>query len=289
MFIHGNNLRQKENHPMKYQDEESRRYLGEIRARYNQWKSANETLVGPVAEVTENDTAIIAKRVRLLNEYKDFLDQQHYAEKFDSRSNLHSSVLEEFMYYLFRDIVHGISETAMIGKSHSFKDVFFRAPSYKEMVKKPHALIEIKDHDFAIGARVKATMKCDGSEILEEHNWDIPAVAIECKTYLDKTMLQDVSTAADQLKQKNPNAMYIVVAEWLKLTESINLKKYKIDQIYVLRKQKNTDREFRYGVDYQKNPVYADVVEHFFNFVRQFLTADWEGGISYGLDRGFLI
>ncbi|WP_228060951.1 MULTISPECIES: hypothetical protein [unclassified Coleofasciculus] len=28
---------------------------------------------------------------------KDFLDQQHFAEKFDSRSNLHSSLLEEFL------------------------------------------------------------------------------------------------------------------------------------------------------------------------------------------------
>ncbi len=289
MFIHGNNLDQKENHQTKYRDEESRRYLVEIRARYNQWKSANEALIGPVAETAENDSTIIAERVRILNEYKEFLDQQHYAEKFDSRSNLHSSVLEEFMYYLFRDIVRGISETALIGKSHSFKDVFFRAPSYKEMVKKPHALVEIKDHDFAIGASVKATIKCNGSEISEEHNWDIPAVAIECKTYLDKTMLQDVSTAADQLKQKNPNAMYIVVAEWLKLTESVNLKKYKIDQIYVLRKQKNTDREFRYDANYEKNPIYADVVEHCFSSVREFLTADWEGGISHGLERGFLL
>jgi Bpu10I restriction endonuclease len=289
MFVHGNNLEQKENHQTKYRDSESRCYLCEIRARYNQWRAENEALIGPVSEATDNDSKIISKRIRLLNEYKEFLDQQHYAEKFDSRSNLHSSVLEEFMYYLFRDIVRGISDSALIGKSHSFKDVFFRAPSYKEMVKKPHALIEIKDHDFAIGASVKATMKCNGSTILEEHNWDIPAVAIECKTYLDKTMLQDVSTAAEQLKQKNPNAMYIVIAEWLKLTESVNLKKYKIDQIYVLRKQKNTDREFRYDVSYQKNPIYADVVEHCFNSVREFLTADWEGGISHGLDRGFLM
>lgn len=225
----------------------------------------------------------------LLNEYKDFLDQQHYAEKFDSRSNLHSSVLEEFMYYLFRDLVLGISGSALIGKSHSLKDVFFKAPSYKDMVSKPHALFEIKDHDFAIGASITATMQCRGSKTVEEHHWDIPAIAIECKTYLDKTMLQDVSTAAEQLKQKNPNAMYIVVAEWLKLTGAVNLKKYKIDQIYVLRKQKNTDREFRYDTDYQKNPIYTDVVEHCFNGVRKFLTADWEGGISYGLDRGFLI
>jgi Bpu10I restriction endonuclease len=289
MFVHGNNLEQKENHQTKYRDADARRYLVDIRASYNGWKAANEALIGPVAVINPNDSQTIAQRVELLNAYKEFLDQQHYAEKFDSRSNLHSSVLEEFMYYLFRDIVRGISATALIGKSHSFKDVFFRAPSYREMVKKPHALVEIKDHDFAIGASVKATMKCEGSDLAEEHNWDIPAVAIECKTYLDKTMLQDVSTAAEQLKQKNPNALYIVVAEWLKLTESVNLKKYKIDQIYVLRKQKNTDREFRYDADYQKNPIYADVVEHCFNTVREFLTADWEGGISHGLDRGFLL
>jgi hypothetical protein len=43
-----------------------------------------------------------------------------------------------------------------------------------------------------------------GVEEPEVHAWDIPAVAIECKTYLDKTILQDVSTAADQLKQKIP-------------------------------------------------------------------------------------
>jgi uncharacterized protein YcbK (DUF882 family) len=157
------------------------------------------------------------------------------------------------------------------------------------MVKKPHALFEVKDHDFAIGVSVRATMACQGSEAVEEHAWDIPAVAIECKTYLDKTMLQDVSTAADQLKQKNPNAMYVVVAEWLKLTDAVNLKKFKIDQIYVLRQQKNTDREFRFDAGYRKNPIYADVVVHCFNSVRVFLTSDWDGGIADGLDRGFLM
>jgi Bpu10I restriction endonuclease len=289
MFVHGNNLEQKEKHQTKYRDADARRYLIEIRDRYDEWKTANEILKGPVSAKSEKDLGIIFERVRLLNEYKNFLDQQHYAEKFDSRSNLHSSVLEEFLYFLFRDMVFGISESALIGKSHSFKDVFFRAPSYQKMVEKSHALVEIKDHDFAIGVSIKATIQCEGSSIVEKHDWDIPAIAIECKTYLDKTMLQDVSTAADQLKQKNPNAMYIVVAEWLKLTESVNLKKYKIDQIYVLRKQKNTDREFRYDPAYQKNPIYAEVVVHCFNSVRDFLTSDWEGGISHGLDKGFLL
>lgn len=289
MFVHGNNLEQKEQHQTKYRDDDSRRYLAEIRIRYSAWKTANEVLVGPVGAATDEDLGIIEKRVQLLNEYKDFLDQQHYAEKFDSRSNLHSSVLEEFMYYLFRDLVKGISANALIGKSHSFKDVFFRANSYGAMVNSPSALIEKKDHDFAIGTSIKAVMRCAGSQVVEQHDWDVPAVAIECKTYLDKTMLQDVSTAAEQLKQKNPNAMYIVVAEWLKLTESVNLKKFKIDQIYVLRKQKNTDREFRYESTYQKNPIYPDVIAHCFFTVREFLTTDWDGGITHGLDKGYLI
>ena len=186
MFVHGNNLKEKETHKTKYRDAESCKYLAEIRVRYNQWKAANEALIGPVSESSKDDIVILTERVRLLNDYKDFVDQQHYAEKFDSRSNLHSSVLEEFLYYLFRDLVKGISANSLIGKSHSFKDVFFRAPSYKEMVKRPHALIEKKDHDFAIGASIKASMYCAGSDAPEIHDWDIPAVAIECKNILIK-------------------------------------------------------------------------------------------------------
>lgn len=289
MYVHGNNLAEKINHKTKYGDANSKKYLNEIKEKYDTWKMKNLELKGPYLTNSENDLKIINKRVSLLNEYKDFIDQQHYAEKFDSRSNLHSSVLEEFLYYLFKDLVNDVSQHALIGKCHAFKDIFFRPPNFSTMLNKIDANIEKKDHDFAIGVSVVSSLKCNGNESLEIDEWDIPAVAIECKTYLDKTMLQDASTAADQLKQKNPNAMYMVCAEWLKLTDSVNLKKYKIDQIYVLRKQKNTDREFRYADDYVKNPIYSDVVKHLYDSVRTYLTVNWEGGVSENLDRGFLL
>ena len=101
-----------------------------IRAKYDEWRKANETLIGPTVEYTDNDHAIIEKRTCLLNEYKDFIDQQVYAEAFDSRSNLHSSVLEEFVYYLFRDLVSSISSNALIGKSHAYKDIFYSSLKY---------------------------------------------------------------------------------------------------------------------------------------------------------------
>lgn len=232
---------------------------------------------------------MLAKRVKLFADYKDFIDQQKYAEKFDSRSNLHSSVLEEFIFYLFRDLVFDFSKSALLGKAHAFKDIFFNSPNFKEMVTHPNAKIEIKDHDFVIGVNIETNMQVFGSANGQKVTLQIPAVAIECKTYLDKTMLEGASTAAEQLKMKNPNGIYIVVSEWLKLTSQVNLSKYKVDQVYVLRKQKNTDREFRYLDDYVKNPIYEDVAEHLFNTVRTHLTTDWEKGVEFGLHKGYLL
>lgn len=289
MFVHGDNLSQKETHRTKYKDEESKRFLVEIRKEYNEWKSVNLSLRGPFIKPSNKDKQIIEKRVQIFSAYKDFIDQQHYAEKFDSRSNLHSSVLEEFIFYLFRDLVFEFSEHALIGKARAFKDLFFQSPNYQEMVSNPNTQIEIKDHDFVIGVNIETVMKCSGNENTQTEIFQIPSIAIECKTYLDKTMLEGSSTAGEQLLTRNPNALYIVVTEWLKLTEKVNLKKFKVDQIFVLRKQKNTDREFRYAADYVKNPIYSDVVENLFNMVRQHLTTSWEGTIQAGLAKGYLI
>lgn len=287
MLVHGDNIAQKELNVESGSKNE--KLLKVIRAKYDEWRKANETLIGPTVEYTDNDHAIIEKRTCLLNEYKDFIDQQVYAEAFDSRSNLHSSVLEEFVYYLFRDLVSSISSNALIGKSHAYKDIFYSSLSFLDMVKSPCFHIEKKDHDFVIGVDIIATFKCRGENSEQIENLQIPAVAIECKTYLDKTMLEGASNAAAQLLAVNPNALYIVLSEWLKLTDDINLKKYKVDQIYVLRKQKNTDRKFRFLPTYQKNPIYSDVVEHLFNTVRKHLTATWNNTNVNGLNRGYLL
>ena len=289
MQVHGQNIVQKENHKTKYLDKESKQYLSEIRKQYDAWKNQNERIKGPRRKKSSTDDDLILSRVELFSHYKDFLDQQKYAEKFDSRSNLHSSVLEEFIYFLFRDLVSEFSSSALIGKSRTFKDIFFVSDNYENLVSRPEARVETKDHDFVIGTNIETKMNASGSEIIRELTLQIPAVAVECKTYLDKTMLEGASTAAEQLKMKNPNAIYVVVAEWLKLTENVNLKKFKVDQIYVLRKQRNTDREFRYLAQYEKNPIYPDVVSHFYNLVRTHLTENWNSGVSYGLQRGYLM
>ena len=286
-FVHGDNLTKKENDSDT--TAEQLKLLKKIRKEYNKWKAANLKLKGPFLEKTGAENTIIEKRVELMNAYKDFIDQKVYAEAFDSRSNLHSSILEEFIYYLFKDMVADISTHALIGKSHAYKDIFYQSDSFRSMISEPNFMIEKKDHDFVIGVNIEAKFRCEGEEKVQTEQMQIPAVAIECKTYLDKTMLEGASNAASQLLVINPNAIYIVVAERLKLTDEVNLRKYKVNQIYVLRKMKNTDRKYRLMPEYKNNPIYADVVEHLFNTVRNHLTAEWNGSNSFGLERGYLI
>lgn len=156
------------------------------------------------------------------------------------------------------------------------------------MVTIPDMRIEKKDHDFVIGVNIQVKFNCKGQTRTEAETFDIPAVAIECKTYLDKTMLEGASNSGQELKIRNPSALYIVVAEWLKLTEDVNLHKYKVDQIYILRKQKNTDREYRFLPSYKKNQIAEDVVINLFELVRDHLTTDWKKSIQFGLERGWL-
>jgi hypothetical protein len=234
------------------------------------------------------DEATVRKRTELLNAYKDFVDQQKYAEKFDSRSNLHSSVLEEFLVYLFDGVLPNAELQPIVGKGQTFKSFFLGSANFAEFLSKPQIIIETKDHDFVIGTSIEARFRNPKDEEIAANVLQIPAVAIECKTYLDKTMLEGASLSAEELKRINPSARYLIVAEWLKLTEAVNLAKYRIDQIYVLRKQKNTDREFRFSESYKKNPIYDDLVWDLFRYVMDYLSAKrWD--IDAAVARGKLL
>jgi hypothetical protein len=102
-------------------------------------------------------------------------------------------------------------------------------------------------------------------------------------------MLEGSSRAAEELKARNPNGIYMVVMEWIKLSEQVNLRKYQVDQIYVLRQQKNTDREYRFLEGYSKNPINPNVIWHLYCTVRNHLTTDWKTTLESGIERGWLL
>lgn len=286
----------------KYVAEKHQALLAEIEPREMQWHKANE-------EITGTDYAAIKAKVDLLNPYKDFLDQQMYAEGFDSRSRLHSSALEQFCYYLFRDVVKEVvaEVTAKTGKpvepligdgTAVFEDMHFAPSGFAEMLIKPSVRVKTKDHDFVVGQNVLNVLfnvRRDGTlfdpkDESRSHQTllKVPAVVIECKTYLDRTMLDGAAYSAMRLKASNPHCMFILVAEYLKLNEEENPRLTKLDEIYILRKQINTDREFRFDPQYVKKPIDILLVWDLFETVRKHLRIEWGAGTD-ALERGKLI
>jgi hypothetical protein len=69
-------------------------------------------------------------------------------------------------------------------------------------------------------------------------------MAIECKTNLDKTMFQEASATALDMKTSVPAAKYYLLCEWLDMTP-ISSSVTAIDEVIILRKAKRLPSNIR--------------------------------------------
>ena len=126
--------------------------------------------------------------------------------------------------------------------------------------------INSKDQDFSIFRVVN--IKAD----TEENRINVPVVSIECKTYIDKTMLEGSIATAEKIKNGNPYSLFIVVTEYYDVSFDVDPKYSRIDQIFVLRKQKRPkDKKSRKNI----NSIDEEVVIRLFEFVREHLERPW--------------
>lgn len=245
-YIHGNNIIGKYNQKVS---PTTKRLL----SRYLLWKEMNE-------KITEINKAAITKKAAL---FEDYLKQVKKETEFSSQSKLASTVLEEFIYYLFKDLIRGykLSKTEL-GGTTAYSNLYFCPPNIVEFQRKSFININEKDQDFAIYRPIEIK---SGSEIID---LNVPMVSIECKTYLDKTMLEGSIATAEKIKLGNPYCLFVVVTETYAVdVKSVDPKYSRIDQIYVLRRQKASSMKVK--------PICNDVVWRLFERVKQHLEADW--------------
>jgi hypothetical protein len=241
--------------------------LNEIKEKYREWKRNNEKIKGTSKED-------IFKKVGLLNEYKNFIDQPKFKKEkgqkfgFTFQSKLHSTVIEEFLFYLFKDMDIIKNRKIILGPAKAYVDMSFSPKNIKEWEINPGVDIKVKDQDFAIGKEIFCIFSST-KEIKNkiEKTILVPIIAIECKTYLDKTMLDGASYAAERLKRGNPYALYIVLTETNALDKNVNPKHTQIDEIFVLRRQRASERILR--------PIDKEIIWELFNFVKSHLEKEW--------------
>ena len=106
-------------------------------------------------------------------------------------------------------------------------------------------VVRTKDHDFAVARplHLRASYYRDFTESLDI-TVHLAYVAAEIKTNLDKTMFQEASATAYDLKLALPNSKYFLLCEWLDMTP-ISTSVTAIEEVLILRKARRISADRR--------------------------------------------
>lgn len=188
-------------------------------------------------EKSSYDKDSTIEKVRFLNEYYNFMHEKELDRVFSAQGKFRPTILEEFLFLLFKDYVEQVKnredsdDVLGSGAVKAYSNIYFKAKNFKDFIKSPEIGVNEKDQDYAIYRIFDITVNKANSMQIR-----IPAIAIEAKTYIDKTMLDSIIATAEKIKSGNPHTRFIVVAERYDVSYSVDPAYSRIDQIYVLRK-----------------------------------------------------
>ncbi len=219
MFSHKQNLENKINNDYK-----SQRKFFEVfyNNHYLPWHQSNISIKG----ISKVD---ISKKVSLLEKYYSKVDKANDQNRpsgqaknwITFQSKFRSTILEEFCYYLLKDIPE-IKKLKLEFKKKKIHAGF-------EINSKGEIKPKKKDVDCCI---VRAEHGRIGEKKIDLL---IPVVAIECKTYLDGTMWNETQYSAILLKRVNSAARVYVLTEENRVKMSKITKESPVDDIFVIR------------------------------------------------------
>jgi hypothetical protein len=218
---------------------------------------------------------IVSSSVELLNTYKNYIEidlifasSEDFLYRQKGQLKLDNTVLEEFLPLLVNCIFkEKIKEkNIVLGPTSCISGIRFDSTLSIETAG-GGIVLKQKDQDFAIARPIYLKSSHYPSfekSITREAN--IAYLACECKTNLDKTMFQEASATALDLKSSVPTAKYILLCEWLDMTP-ISSSTTAIDEIIILRKAK------RIGSGERQN--YSSSIERIskIDAYREFLTS----------------
>lgn len=264
---------------------------------YEHWKESIERL-------TTTGAIRLKEMVKLLNEYKDFLEIDLIASKgseFLKRQKgqlkLDNSVMEEFLIDLITPkILSNLPNFELgTGPQTSFMSLAFRPSSVSQLNEKPEIVLKTKDQDFTIGKEIFYSFSSDNSFDVQKTikgSFFLSVLAAECKVNYDKTMFQECAGTASRLKQGCPIARYYALVEYLDMQpEDVRLTD--IDNVFLLRKAKRLPFDKRNKLDeikaqHKDFPISYDVIQLFVDKIQEFINASWYNP-DEALQRGSFI
>lgn len=283
--------------------QEDKARVEEAIEKYINWKNDLNTYEAEGDELLEFFTT-------KLNEYKNHIDLELI---YDSESNflyrqngqlkLSNSILEEFLPYLFDTrLVPGFGSLneLICGPQSSFAGLSFGSPILT--LSAGGVFIKKKDQDFAVAKKHKITIQNEPNDgQIFSANFCVSHFATEIKTNLDKTMFQEASQTANELKLAVPGSRYLLLCEYLDM-RPITTKLTSIDEVIVLRKAKRLPSNVRsafstkagrvasrdqYAEFISANPFHVESLQRFIYHLNDCFPVAYDEDINAILSRGY--
>jgi len=234
-------------------------------------------------DVNSSKTAI-NQLTELLNNYRATALPVLEARDNSGQENLRSSIVEEFfqllLYPLIEEVRKNHEAALALGKANSYVSLTFTPKSFISLFEKPTPSVHTKDQDFVLGCAVQLVSRIKSSDkkkqIASESimNVVVPVVAIECKTYIERNMLDSCAGTAKRLKSAMPYCLYLVVAEYMKMDDAYP-ELTDIDEIFILTRASNSDRLRTRTQGLVTHNIGADLVYEIFKLVQCHLNKIW--------------
>ncbi len=266
--------------------------LTEALQKYDDWIKALESADAPTVD------ELVKKLVTYLNEYKLYIDidlifdsTNDFLYRQKGQLKLDNTVIEEFLPIFVRKCVikeFGKCDIEIGSQTATFSSAYF-VSSLSTPSKGGGLSIKTKDQDFSMSRTLylRSSYTPDFEEdktiTLTTH---IGYVMAELKTNLDKTMFQEASATAHDIKLAVTGAKYYLLCDFLDMTP-ISTATTDIDEILIVRKAKrissNIRKEFstysgrktnrNWYINYLKsNPYSVDTfkrfIEHIFSQIK---------------------
>lgn len=260
--------------------------LSEALTKYDNWiKQLNETTASSLDEMIE-------KLVNLLNEYKLYIDVEvifdsHndflYREK--GQLKIDNTIMEEFLPVFIKKCLstqnYDINNLNISSQIPTFSSMYFES-SLGIMGNGGGMHIKQKAQDFSMSRPlyVKTSYSPSFDDSVTETT-NLGYILAEVKTNLDKTMFQEGSATAHDVKQAVTGAKYFLLCDFLDMTP-ISTTTTDIDEILITRKAKRPSSNIRksyntyngrqskrtqYVQFLTDHPYSKDVLKRFFNHI----------------------
>ena len=189
------------------------------------------------------------KAAHLINNYYAKLSECVKNNNIDTRSGIKSSFIEEISKYLFYKHPVIIKEKLLFFNADICTGLFFSKDSIKTTN---------KNVDFCICREKTIKMGKDKFSVR------IPIISVECKTYLDGTMFNEVIDTATRLHTSSPDSANFVLMLWSAVGKDTFTTRRKSTNVYeffsLMKKPNNKEEEINIHIDPKVLMAYYNTV-----------------------------